>query len=163
MSVSTTYQLLMAIRKAMKDSGSFQYVGYFPEEVKKATGQIQNTKTDDYAACIIEDGNEDMSEQYTLNGFDNIDYNIGIYILMSRGKGTIIKRLHDYEIIIKNIMSLSSTYSGLSVNLTRFISTEKGQPTGDIDENNMIGYADGIVGRKLNYTINMQVTRAGNC
>jgi len=60
-------------------------------------------------------------------------------------------------------MSLSATYSGLSVNLTRFISTEKGGPTGDIDEDNMIGYADGIVGRKLNYTINMQVARAGNC
>ena len=163
MSVSTPYQLLTAIRKAMKNSGSFQFVGYYPEEVKKAIGSVQNTESTNYANCIIEDGNETESLEYLQNGFDNIDYNVGIYILMSRGKGTIIKRLHDYELIIKNIMSLSASYSGLSVNLTRFISTEKGQPTDDINEDNMIGYADGIVGRKLNYTINMQVARAGNC
>ena len=163
MSASTPYQLLTAIKKALTDSGSFQHVGYFPEDVKKAIGSVQNTLSANYASCIIEDGNEIESLEYLLNGFDNIDFNIGIYFYMSRGKGTIIKKLHDYEIIIKNIMSLSSTYSGLSVNLTRFTSTEKGLPTGEIDETNMIGYSDGLVGRKLNYTINMQVARAGNC
>jgi len=163
MSASTPYELLTAIKSALKDSGSFKYVGYYPEEVTKAMGAIQNTSKTNYAACIIEDGNETESLEYLLNGFDNIDFDIGIYFYISRGTGTIIKRLHEYEVIIKTIMSLSATYSGLTVNLTRFISTEKGIPTGEINETNMIGYADGIFGRKLNYTINMQVTRAGNC
>ena len=105
MSASTPYQLLTAIKTALKDSGSFEYVGYYPEEVKKAMGSVQNTDSVNYASCIIEDGNEIESLEYLLNGFDNIDFQIGIYFFISRGQGTIIKRLHDYEIIIKNIMS----------------------------------------------------------
>ena len=162
MSASTPYQLLTAIKKALTDSGSFQHVGYFPEDVKKAIGSVQNTLSANYASCIIEDGNENNTTEYMVNGFDEIEYNVGFYFFMSRGKGTIIKKLHDYEKIIKDIMYNAGDF-GLTVNFTRFMSTEKGQPTGEIDETNMIGYSDGLVGRKLNYTINMQVARAGNC
>ena len=162
MSASTPYQLLTAIKKALTDSGSFQHVGYFPEDVKKAIGSVQNTLSANYASCIIEDGDEHDTIEYMVNGFDEIEYNVGFYFFMSRGKGTIIKKLHDYEKIIKDIMYNAGDF-GLTVNFTRFMSTEKGQPTGEIDETNMIGYSDGLVGRKLNYTINMRVAHAGNC
>ena len=162
---SAPYDVLNRIKSALEASGSFQYIGYFPFDVKKAIANAQNTQTTNYATAIIEDGSEEESQQIALNGYDCIDYYISIYFYISRNKGTSVKQLHDYETIIKTVMTTKATYTGLTgAIVTYFNSTEKGNyTTAELGEDNMIGYSDGMIGRKINYRINMQVARAGTC
>jgi hypothetical protein len=161
--MSTPYDVIIAVREALKSSGKFQYIGLFPYDCKKAIAQAQNAQSD-FATAIIEDGDESESEKLQLNGYDNIDFTISIYIFISQAKSTTIKKLHDIEAEVKTVMGASSTLSGLDGNIcSQFLSVAKGNRTDNIDENNMIGYSDGLAGRKINYIINMQVSRSGAC
>jgi len=165
MSASTPFDMLTVIREALIDSGSFQYVGYYPLDVKKALSNVQNIQTTNYATAIIEDGTEQQSDERILNGYDNIDYYVTIYYFIIGNKGITLKLLHDYETIIKGIMSTPATYTGIvGAKVVYFQSTNKGTKTDtELNEMNMIGYSEGMVGRSITYRINMQVARAGTC
>ena len=165
MSASTPFDVLTAIRNALKDSKSFQYVGYYPLDVKKATANIQNVQTSNYATAIIEDGVEQESDENIINGYDNIDYYFTIYFFIIGNKGISLKLLHDYEVIIKGIMATESNFSGIEGGkVIYFLSTDKGTKTdAALNESSMIGYSEGMTGRSINYRINMQVARAGTC
>ena len=160
---SAPYDVLIKIKSALE--ASFQYAGYYPFDVKKAIANAQNSQISNYAAVIIEDGDESQSDERILTGYDCIDFYVSIYFYMSRGKSISIKLMHDYETTIKTIMSTPATYSGLTgAIVTYFMGTEKGNYTNaELSEDNPVGYSDGITGRKINYRINMQVARAGTC
>ena len=165
MSASTPFDMITAIRQALKASGSFQFVGYYPFDVKKATANVQNILTDNYATAIIEDGAEQQSDERIINGYDNIDYYVTIYYFIIGNKGISLKLLHDYETIIKGIMATPATYSSIvGAKVVYFESVDKGTNNDqELNENNMIGYSNGMIGRSITYRINMQVARAGTC
>ena len=162
---STPYQVISKIRKALKDCNSFQFVGYYPFDVKEAISDVQNTKATNYATCIIEDNGESESSELMIAGYDNIDLFINIYYFIVKPKGLTLKELHDYEIIIKNIMNSKSTFTGLTGEICSFSTgAEVGLRTKEeLNEFNMLGYSDDMISKKLTFRINMQVARNGAC
>jgi len=159
------YEVFIAIKKALINSGDFEYVGNYPYDVKKAIGNVQNTKSTDYAVAIIEDGDESQSDGiFSAAGYNEISYDIAITFIINKNKGTVLKKLHDYETIIKNIMSSKSTYSDFYGKIcSEFVSVEKGTLIDMIEAENLIGYAESMSGRRINYRITMQVDQYGSC